>query len=35
MSRLEATIRDGKRVTTEEALEIYDWPPSAVGKISG
>ena len=34
MSRLEAAIRDGKRVTAEEALEIYDWPLARLGKLA-
>ncbi|MEI7693080.1 MAG: dehypoxanthine futalosine cyclase, partial [Verrucomicrobiota bacterium] len=34
MSRLETTIREGKRVTTEEALEIYDWPLARLGKLA-
>ncbi len=34
MSRLEATIREGKRVTAEEALVIYDWPLALLGKLA-
>ena len=34
MSRLEAEILDGKRISAEEAMEAYDWPLARLGELA-
>ena len=34
MSRLEAEILDGKRISAEEAMELYDWPWARLGELA-
>ena len=34
MSRLEAEILDGKRISAEEAMELYDWPLARLGELA-
>ena len=34
MSRLESEILAGKRISAEEAVEVYDWPLAQLGKLA-
>ena len=34
MSRLESEILAGKRISAEEAVEVYDWPLARLGKLA-
>jgi len=34
MSRLEAEILDGKRISAQEAMEVYDWPLPRLGELA-
>jgi len=34
MSRLEAEILDGKRISAGEAMEVYDWPLPRLGELA-
>ena len=34
MSRLEAEILDGKRISVGEAMEVYDWPLARLGELA-